>query len=197
MPPEEQDLERWARQLAGGKTAADAADASPETQSLRSAILTEDQAVTAAAAADRLARARLMKHLEAKGLFEVPESRSKRGLHWPVWLSAAAAVLIVAVGVRFVSRQDVEDPGVTYRGLAGSVTIVSAERDVTAAQVMEQLRAIGLEPGRVSDGGRVIIEVDVTAQRLDAFYEWAARRNGRAVTPGVYRVFIDPPNVTR
>jgi len=176
MRDEDQDIERWCLQLAGkSPPSEDAAD----TDTLRNVISATEQSLSDTTAADRVTHARLIQRLENEGLLR-PRP------HWQLLAAAAATVLIVAIGLRVVLLPDVTD-----RGIAGSITLIAEQPDATLALASEQLRALGLQPRVVKEDGRLIIEVDVARDQLEAFYAWAQPRGGRPVTPGKYRIFID------
>jgi hypothetical protein len=176
MRDEGQDIERWARQLAGKSPPGEVAS---DIDTLRTVIGVTDQSLNDSTEADRVSYARLIKRLESEGLLS---SRPR----WQLLAAAAAAVLIAAIGLRVVLP-----PDTVNRGVAGSVTIIAEQPDVMLAQVSRQLRALGLQPRTVKEDGRLLIEVDVSQDQLEAFYAWAQARGGQPVTAGTYRIFID------
>jgi hypothetical protein len=97
-----------------------------------------------------------------------------------------AVVLLVAIGLRFALPPDPID-----RGFIGSVTLVSEQPGATLAEATSQLESLGLTPRRVTEDGRVFLELDVSQQQLEKFFKWAQPRGGRPVTVGRYRVFVE------
>jgi hypothetical protein len=117
---------------------------------------------------------------------------------WHGWAGAMAAVLIVAIGVRLVLLPDPDprgilisqtDPG--FRGFVGSVTLLSEQPVATLAEAGSQLDSLGLKSRRVTEDGRVFLELDVSQQQLETFFNWAQAHGGRPVTAGRYRIFVD------
>lgn len=177
-----QDIEQWARQLAG-KTSD--VDTPSDVKALRRAIVATNQSDREAVAADQTSRARLLGRLEDEGLLDAAAVAKPRP-PWHLWASAIAAVLIVAIGVRFALP-----PEPVYRGFIGDIRITSDAPDAELARITRQLEALGLKPRRVTDDGRVLLEVDVAQEQLEVFYQWAQQRGGRPVTPGKYRILVD------
>ena len=195
------DIDDWSARVAGRGDAAGPPDGVPE---LRSAIRRADAETARTGADDRVGLARLLRRLESEGLLErtapaavAPGSRSKRT---PVWLAAAASVTLAVVGLTLLMPSTDPVPGEppplppveTSRGFAGVVKQAVPDPETAATAVERELGALGLAPQRAPAAGRVIVEVDVTQERLDAFHEWVTPRGGRATAPGRYRVILEP-----
>jgi hypothetical protein len=115
---------------------------------------------------------------------------------WHAWAGAMAAVLIVAVGLRFAllpdpDLGDVSSIAQADRGFVGSVTLLSEQPEATLAEAASQLDSLGLKSRRVTEDGRVFLELDISQQQLETFFNWAQPRGGRPVTAGRYRIFVD------
>jgi hypothetical protein len=197
----DEDIDDWSARVAGRRDAAGPPDGMPE---LRSAIRRADAETARTGADDRVGLARLLRRLESEGLLErpaagavAPGSRPKRT---PVWLAAAASVTLAVVGLTLLMPASDPVPGEppppspveTSRGFAGVVKQSVPDPETAATAVERELSALGLAPQRAPAEGRVIVEVDVTQEHLDAFHEWVTPRGGRATAPGRYRVILEP-----
>lgn len=195
MPTDQDDIDRWTDALAGRPSEPLPDHQARNNAALRAAVKADDAAAQAAGAADDIGRARLLKRLEQEGLIEsavptaAPRNRARQ-----IWLGAAAAVLVVAIGLRFVMTPDPssQDPTTQWRGIAGAVRM-SAEHPETSAQQIEiQLRSLGLAPRRLPGADPITIEVEVDTQHLAAFRDWAKPLGARVLAPGIYRVLVEP-----
>jgi len=187
MNSEDEDIALWARRLAGREEKEQDSPDAAMLAALREAIRKDDRAAQDAASNDEVGRARFMKRLEDEGLFN--DQHKSAATRWRPWVAAAASILVVVLG----SWQYLLTPQVVYRGVAGTVAVVSDKPAETAEEIVRQLNALGLKPRNIDGDAKITLEVDVTDDQLDAFYKWAADKNARAVTPGVYHVLIDLP----
>jgi len=187
MNSEDEDIALWARRLAGREEKEQDSPDAAMLAALREAIRKDDRAAQDAASNDEVGRARFMKRLEDEGLFN--DQHKSASTRWRPWVAAAASILVVVLGSWHYSQT----PQVVYRGVAGTVVVVSDKPGETAEDIIRQLNALGLKPRHVEGDAKITLEVDVTDDQLDAFYTWAADKNARAVTPGVYHVLIDLP----
>ncbi|MBL8268960.1 hypothetical protein [Steroidobacter sp.] len=195
MPNDPDDIDRWTDALAGRP-----AEPLPDHQArsnaaLRAAVKADEAAAQAAGAADDIGRTRLLKRLEQEGLLESTVSTAaprKRTLQ--VWLGAAAAVLVAAIGLHFAMTPDPssQDPATQWRGIAGTVRVNAENPDASAQQIETQLRSLELAPRRLPGADPITIEVAVDTQHLAAFRHWAKPLGGRVLAPGIYRVLVEP-----
>jgi hypothetical protein len=196
------DIDDWSARVAGRGDAAGPPDGMPE---LRSAIRSADVETARISADDRVGLARLLRRLESEGLLERPAPptavvRGPTPKRTPVWLAAAASVTLAVVGLTLLMPSTDPVPGEpppmppveTSRGFAGVVKQSVPDPVVAASVVERELTALGLAPRRAPAAGRVIVEVDVAQEHLDAFHEWVTPRGGRATAPGRYRVILEP-----
>jgi len=187
MSSEDDDIAAWARRLAGNDEKDDDSTDAAMLAALREAIRKDDKAAQDAARNDDVGRARFMKRLEDEGLFR--DQRKSTLPRWQPWVAAVASVVVVVFG----AWQYLQTPQVVYRGVAGTVVVVSDKPTETEDAIVQQLKALGLKPHRVEGDAKITLEVEVEDDQLDAFYKWAAANNARAVTPGVYHILIDLP----
>ena len=187
MSSEDDDIAAWARRLAGHDKKDDDSEDAAMLAALREAIRKDDKVVQDAARNDDVGRARFMKRLEDEGLFN--DQRKAKSTRWQPWVAAVASVAIVVFG----TWQYLQTPQVVYRGVAGTVVVVSDKPVETEDAIVLQLKALGLKPRRVEGEAKITLEVEVKDDQLGAFYKWAADNNARAVTPGVYHILIDLP----
>jgi hypothetical protein len=196
------DIDDWSARVAGRGDAAGPPDGVHE---LRKAIRRADEDTARTGAGDRVGLARLLRRLENEGLLEraapvtAPSVSGPRRA--PLWLAAVASVALAVVGLKLLMPSIEPGPGEpppplppveTSRGFAGVVKQVVPDPEVAAAEVERELAGLGLAPRRAPAAGRVIIELDVTPDRLDAFHGWVTPRGGRATVPGRYRVILEP-----
>lgn len=196
MPTDQNDIDRWSDALAGRALPGDPLPdhESRSLAALHAAIKTDDAASQSAGAADDIGRTRLLKRLEQEGLLESGSSNATRRSHaWRPWLGAAAAVFIVAVGLRIALPPDTtsQDPTTQVRGITGAIRMTAADPEVTAQLTETELRSLELEPRRLPHADRIVITVEVDADHLEAFHQWARPHGGRVLAPGTYRVLID------
>jgi hypothetical protein len=196
------DIDDWSARVSGRGDAADPPDGVP---GLRDAIRRTDAEAARTGAADRVGLERLLRRLEGEGLLErgaapgvAPGRKPGRR---PAWIAAAASVALAVVGLRLllppagldpVGQSQPPPPVEASRGFAGVLKQTVADPEVAAAEVERELAGLGFAARRAPAAGRVIIEVDVTPERVEAFHEWVAPRGGRAVSPGRYRVILEP-----
>jgi hypothetical protein len=197
----DEDIDDWSARVAGRGDAAGPPDGVPE---LRSAIRSADAQTARTGADDRVGLARMLQRLEREGLLgsraPVAVAKGSKPTRTPVWLAAAASVTLAVVGLTLLMPASDPVPGEppplppveTPRGFAGVLKQVVPDPETAASAVERELTALGLAPRRAPTAGRVIIEVDVAQERLDAFHEWVLPRGGRATAPGRYRVILEP-----
>jgi hypothetical protein len=197
----DEDIDDWSARVAGRGDAAGPPDGVPE---LRSAIRSADAQTARTGADDRVGLARMLQRLEREGLLgsraPVAVAKVSRPTRTPVWLAAAASVTLAVVGLALLMPATDPVPGEPpplspveiSRGFAGVVKQVVPDPETAATAVERELTALGLAPRRAPAAGRVIVEVDVPQERLDAFHEWVMPRGGRATAPGRYRVILEP-----
>ena len=185
--PEDQE---WLDGMAGARAPADAL-LRREVVALRHAIARRDAAM--AQPGDDVGRARLLGRLEQEGFLGArtpPRSRT-------LWLAAAATVAFAAIVFQMMQPGGESVSPVTAvetpRGVAGVVRLLAADPETMAREVTTDLGARGFRVTRSLRQDRVILEVDVLAERVDAFRTWAGPRGARVSEPGRYRVIIDRP----
>lgn len=182
------DDQDWLEGLTGGRAPVDPA-LQREIAAVRRAVARLDAA--AASQQDDVGRARLLKRLEQENLLPVPASPKR----WAPWLAAAATVAFAAIAFQVLkptgSSPAPDVPVETPRGVAGAIRLAVSDPEATAIALREELRALGFEAVRSPRTDRVILEVDVAADRTADFRSWAERRGGRVTEPGRYRILID------
>jgi hypothetical protein len=168
------------------------AESEPGLEAVVKAVRTADEAVTAKGAQDQIGLARLMKRLESERLLDdtasATRTRTPRNLNR--WYAVAAGICVMAFGLQFVWWMP-REPTEIYRGIAGTVSIAAISPEDEAKIVTRALQAIDLEPKRLPRPDRIVIEVVVDPEHLEAFRAWAEPRGAEVGGPGNYRVLID------
>lgn len=191
------DIDRWSDRLAG-RSAPGVPD-EDGAEALRRSIRAADESARAEGAQDRVGLERLTRRLEAEGLLAPAAAPAAHARRLRPWFAAAATVAAIAVGLRLYSpAPDVGSPatgtpGVEKpRGFSGVVKQSVPDVEAAAVRVTAELAALGLQARRAPSDGRVVLEVDVSADQLQAYGDWVAPRGGRAGEPGTYRIILEP-----
>jgi len=197
----EDDIERWSEELAGRRT-----PGVPDvdgTRALRGSIREVDASARASGAQERIGLERVLRRLESEGLLQAPPDApgartAARSRRLRPWLAIAATIAALAVGVRLFLPQPGVEPGPSKppiverpRGYAGVIKQSVADPQAEAATATRELSALGLQPRPVPAQGRVILEVDVAEDRLEAYRGWAEPRGGRVGETGIYRIIFE------
>jgi len=194
----EDDIERWSEELAGRRPPG-ISDVEG-TGALRGSIRAQDASARASGAQDRTGLERMLRRLESEGLLQAPADVPNAGRSHRLrpWLALAATVAALAVGVRLFLPQPGVEPGPSNlpavekpRGYAGVIRQSVADPQAEAAAATRELSALGLQPRPVPAQGRIILEVDVAEDRLEAYRGWAEPRGGRVGETGLYRIIFE------
>lgn len=195
---QQEDIDRWSEEIAGrrapGVPDVDGAEA------LRGAIRAEDARAAAEGAHDRVGLERLQRRLESEGLLDAarpPAAAHSRRMR--PWLAAAATVAALAIGIRLFMPQPGVEPGTANppgierpRGFEGVLKQAVPDTEAAASNARQELQALGLDVSQPPAEGRIILEVDVGPEKLDAYRAWAEARGGRVNGAGRYRVIFEP-----
>jgi hypothetical protein len=107
------------------------------------------------------------------------------------WVKIASLIAVVTVSL-YVVMPPKPRPSVTAQAPAGSFTLQSSAPDATAKQVTKELTELGMRPRTAIIERRTAVELQVRADQLPMFSNWAAAHGGQAMAPGLHRIFIDP-----
>ena len=205
------DFEQWLEALQG-----DPKTDHPEGLALRAALIQEQVERTRVTPEEtETAFARLRERMIQENLLEPTQDHAPSGAEikpfptpkdqktaarwrlptsWrPITAVAAAVVLAVPILMQFESfGPAVQGPDTQYRGEASTLVINATDPAALTDRLMAELTALGLAPKRQEQGGTIRIQVNVNADRLETFFEWASDHGGRAVKPGDYTIVVQP-----
>lgn len=202
------DIDRWAQRLAGRGEDGDGSGIRIDADPLRRVIRDDDARATAEGAADRVGLARLLQRLQQEGLLRPDAAGGRMGRNR--WLAVAASVILATVTLRLALQRPAADTappaesapavvpspvgpptGPRARGFDAVVKLQAVDPKAYSAELVGELRALGLTPVSSERPERMLIDVEVDGSRLAAFDGWLAERGQRALTPGRYRLIVD------
>jgi len=198
------DIDRWVDQLAGKKRPDAPADEAAEVQALRRAIEAQVLREAAAAAppteaetaADAHAWQRMQFRMRGEGLLK-PKRPAWMG--WPSYAAAALLVLAVGVGVYMRPADEPEvvvamGPSPKFRGEFVQIDVTAAEPLARAKRLARALEKLAAEPKVYFFEQRATVDFElVPAQRAAIERELAAMAIPTAgLKTGVTRVIFSP-----